>query len=196
MDLNLGYPNNETDNMPEDWEHQKKLEESVLATLRPFESVPMIIIDMLVEAWPGEYKLNEPNVSKLSTETKEESSATSVHPTPDTPFVGGPRVCPCSQSCTSNWRNGRPESGNVSKIKETLRTHDPLSEFAFTLLSKVIPIEAKQNKSIDLSHFSLTGEHVVQLLSAQESVEVLNLCDMQHIATGILREFIPILPNL
>ena len=36
------------------------LEQSVLATLRPFESVPMITIDMLAEAWPGEYKRNSP----------------------------------------------------------------------------------------------------------------------------------------
>ena len=91
------------------------LEQSVLATLRPFESVPMITIDMLAEAWPGEYT---PSQNEL-----EESTTTSVKiPLPslvDLTFL--PALNHALQSGETDrldpfmWL---PE--NASKIKETL----------------------------------------------------------------------------
>jgi hypothetical protein len=45
-------------------------EQSVLDTLRPYESVRMITIDMLTEAWLGEYS-NGPNSAELSIEPKD-----------------------------------------------------------------------------------------------------------------------------
>jgi len=83
--------------------------------------------------------------------------------------------------------------GNVSKIKETLRACNPLSAIGFALLSKVIPGNAK---SIDLSHFTMTVDQLIELLSTREGVEVLNLSHMPQIPANILRKLIPILPNL
>jgi hypothetical protein len=86
--------------------------------------------------------------------------------------------------------------GNSAKIKKTLRAHNPLSAIDLALLSKVITVEVTRSKSIDLSHFSLTGEQLIELLSPQEGVEVLNISHMQQITTDILRQLIPHLPNL
>jgi hypothetical protein len=67
------------------------------------------------------------------------------------------------------------------------------------LLSKAIAVEVTQTKSIDLSLFSLTGEQLIELLSAQEgarlSVEVLNISHMQQITIDILRRLIPLLTS-
>ena len=87
-------------------------------------------------------------------------------------------------------------SGNLSKIKETLRARNPLSATDLALLSRVITVEVTQTKSIDLSHFSLAGEELIELLSAKEGVEVLNISHMQQITIDILRQLIPLLPNL
>jgi hypothetical protein len=161
-----------------------------LNTLHPFESVRMITIDMLAEAWPGEYTSNEPNPEP------KESSTTSTHAAPslvELTFV---------PALNYAIRTGEMDSldpllsGNMSKIKETLRAHDSLSAIGFALLSKVIAVEVMQTKSIDLSHFSLTGGQLIELLSAHECVEVLNISHMQQITTAILRRLIPILPNL
>ena len=177
------------------------LEQSILDTLRPFESVRMITIDMLTEAWPGEYTSDEQNSAGLSIEPKE-SSATSVrvHMPPslvDMTFV------PALNYALQTGETDRLDPfmwlpGNLSKIKETLRAHNPLSAIDLALLSKVIAIEVTQTKSIDLSHFSLTGEQLVELLSAQEGVEVqvLNISHMQQITIDILRQLMPLLPNL
>ena len=86
---------------------------------------------------------------------------------------------------------------NASKIKETLRSRNPLPATDFALLSKFISVElVERTKSIDLSHFSLTGQQVIELLSTHEDVELLSLSHMQHITTDVLRQLIPILPNL
>ena len=85
---------------------------------------------------------------------------------------------------------------NASKIKETLCSLDPLSATDFALLSKFISVKVEQTKSIDLSHFSLTGQQVIELLSTHEDVEVLNLSHMQQITTDMLRQLIPTLPKL
>ena len=179
-------------------DHKKiTLEQSVLNTLLPFESVHMITIDMLAEAWPGEYKSDEPNPAELSIDPKE-SSASSFHMPPslvDMTFV------PALNYTLQTGETDRldpfmwlPE--NLAKIKETLRAHNPLSENDLALLSKVITVEVKQNKSVDLSHFSPTGEQLIELLSAHESVEVLNISHMQQITIDILPQLIPLLPNL
>ncbi|KAF8800188.1 hypothetical protein BYT27DRAFT_7342549 [Phlegmacium glaucopus] len=177
--------------------NENQREQFVLATLRPFESLPMITIDMLAEAWPGEYRPDEPNISGLSPKPKE-SSATSVHMLPslvDMTFV------PALIRALETGETDRLDPlmwlpGNESKVKEILRVRNPMSAIDFGLLSKVIAVEVKQTKSIDLSHFSLTGEQVIGLVSAQESVEVLDLSHMQAITTDILRELVPTLPNL
>jgi hypothetical protein len=176
---------------------EQRQKQSVLAILRPFESVPMITIDMLVEAWPGEYSRDEPNPSGLSLEPKE-PSATSVHILPslvDLTFV--PALNHALQTGETDQLDPLmwlPE--NLSKIKETLRAHNPLSPIGLALLSKIISDEVKKTKSIDLSYFCLTREQVIKLLSIQEGVEALDLSHMQQITTDILRKLISILPNL
>lgn len=179
-------------------DHRKiMLEESVLGTLRPFDSVRMITIDMLSEAWPGEYTSDEPNSAGLPIEPKE-SSATSIHMPPslvDMTFV--PALNHALQTGETDYLDPFmwiPR--NLSKIKETLRTHNPLSAIDLALLSRAITVEVTQAKSIDLSHFSLTGEQLIEVLSAQEGVEVLNISHMQQITIDALRQLIPLLPNL
>ena len=173
------------------------MEQSVLNTLRPFESVRMITIDMLKEAWPGEYTSDEQNSAGLSIEPKE-SSTTFIHMPPslvDMTFV--PALNYALQIGETDcldpfmWL-----PGNLSKIKESLRARNPLSAIDLALLSKVIAVEVTQTKSIDLSHLPLTGEQLIELLSAQEGVEVLNISHMQQITIDILRQLIPLLPNL
>ena len=171
-------------------------EQSVLNTLRPFESVRMITLDMLSEVWPGEYISDEPNPA----DPNESSVTTSIHMPPslvDMTFV------PAINYALQTGETDRLDPfmwlpGNLSKIKETLRAHNPLSENDLALLSKVIAVEVKQNKSIDLSHFSPTGEQLIELLSAHEleGVEVLNISNMQQITIDILRQLIPLLPKL
>ena len=181
------YPKDDSETLDES---RKQLEQSVLNTLRPFESVRMITIDMLAEAWPGEYTSNEPKL-----EPKESSTSLTHVPPSLVELTFIPALNHAIQT-------GETDSldplipGNVSKIKETLRVHDPLSAIGFALLSKVIAVEVMQTKSIDLSHFSLTGEQLIELSSAHECVEVLNISHMQQITTAILRRLIPILPNL
>ena len=178
---------------PDDPDHKlDELEQSVLNTLRPFESVRMITIDMLAEAWPKNYS-NKLNSAGLSIELKD-----TVHMPPslvDMTFV---------PALNSALQTGEIDCldpfmwlpGNLSKIKETLRAHNPLSEIDLALLSKAITVEVTQTKSIDLSRFSLTGEQLIELLSAKKGVEVLNISHMQQITIDILRQFIPLLPNL
>lgn len=169
-----------------------KLEQSVLDTLRPYESVRMITIDMMAEAWPGEYS-NEPNSAELSIESQD-----IIHMPPslvDMTFV---------PALNYALKTGETDSldpfmwlpGNLSKVKEILRAHNPLSANDLALLSKAIAVEVTQTKSIDLSHFSPTGEQLIELISAQEGVEVLNISHMQQITIDILRQLIPLLPNL
>ena len=168
-------------------------EHLVLNTLRPFESVRMITIDMLTEAWPGEYS-NQPNSARSSIAPKD-----IIHMPPslvDLTFV------PALNYALQTGETDRLDPvmylpGNLSKIKETLRTHNPLSAIDLALLSKVISLEVSHTKSIDLSHFSPTGEQLIELLSAQqEDVEVLNISHMQQITISTLRQLIPLLPNL
>ena len=168
------------------------MEQSVLDTLRPYESVRMITLDMLTEAWPGEY-LKEPNFTGLSIEPKDTiymlPSLVDMTFTPALNYVLQTGETDCLDQFM--W-----SPGNLSKIKETLRAHNPLSAIDLALLSKVIAVEFTKTKSIDLSHFSLTGEQLIELLSAQEGVEVLNISHMQQITIDILRQLIPLLPNL
>ena len=100
-----------------------RLEQSVLDTLRPYESVRMITIDMLTDAWPGEYS-NGPNSAELSIEPKD-----TIHMPPslvDMTFV---------PALNSALKTGEIDSldpfmwlpGNLSKIKDVLRAHNPLS---------------------------------------------------------------------
>ena len=187
------YPEVEKDDSetPDNPDHGE-VEQSVLNTLRPYESVRMITIDMLTEAWPGEYS-NKPNSTELSIEPKD-----TIHMPPslvDMTFVPALHYA---------LKTGETDSldqfmwlpGNLSKVKETLRAHNPLSANDLKLLSKVIGVEVTQTKSIDLSHFSLTGDQLVELISPQEGVEILNISHMQQITIDILRQLIPLLPNL
>ena len=173
--------------------HQKQWEQSVLNTLRPFESVPMITIDMLAEAWPGEYTPNGLNSFRLSLELKMSSATSSMLPSlVELTFV--PALNHVLQTGETDYLNPfMLLPSHVSKIKETLRAHNPISEFGFTLLSKLIPVDAK---FIDLSHFSLNGDQLTRLLSLRDSVEVLNLSHMPQMTTDIFRQLITILPNL
>lgn len=165
---------------------ERMFEQSILDTLHPFESVRMITIDMLAEAWPWEYASDGSD------------PATSIHmPTSlvDMTFVPalnyalqtGQTDCLDLFMCSPKY---------LSKIKETLRAHNPISAIDLALLSKVIAIDVTQTKSIDLSHFSLTEEQLIELLSAQEGVEVLNISHMQQITKDNLRQLIPHFPNL
>ena len=169
-----------------------ELEQSVLNTLRPYEFVRMITIDMLIEAWPEEYS-NKPNSAGLTIEPKD-----TIHMPPslvDMTFV---------PALNYALQTGETDSldpfmwlpGNLLKIKETLRAHNPLTAIDMALLSKAIAVEVKQTKSVNLSHFSLTGEQLIELLSTQEGVEALNISHMQQITIDILRQLIRLLPNL
>ena len=171
--------------------HQQ-LERSVLNTLCSFESVPMITIDMLAEAWPGEYMPTpEPSPSGLSLEPKGIYLPPSLVELTFLPALN----YALQTGATDLLDPLMLLPGNVSRIKENLCARNSLSPVAFALLSKVIAIET-QNKSIDLSHFSLTGEQLIKLLSVHKGVEVLNISHMQQITADILRQLIPILPNL
>ena len=185
------YPKHKDDSeLPDDSED---LEKSVLDALRPFESVRMVTVDMLAEAWPGEFKSDEPNFAGLSIEPKE--STIHMPSLVDMTFV--PALNYALQTGETDcldqflWL-----PGNLPKIKETLRAHNPLTAIDLALLSKAIAVEVMQAKSIDLSYFSLTGEQLIEVLTAQEGVEVLNISHLQQITIETLRKLIPLLPNL
>jgi hypothetical protein len=139
--------------------------------------------------------MNQTNPAGLSIELKE-PSATSIHMPPssavDMTFV--PALNYALQTGETDcldplmWL-----PGNSSKIKETFRAHNPLSAINLALLSKAIAVGVTQTKFIDLSLFFLTGEQLIELLSAQEGVEVLNISHMQQTTIGILRRLIPLL---
>lgn len=152
-------------------DQRKKWEQSVLAALRPFESLPMVtMIDMSAEAWPGEYTQGEPNHFGLSPKPKELSA--SVHMLPslaDLTFVLL-SIMHFNLAKQTFWDPLIWLPGNPSKIKEILHIDNPLLAVDFALLSKVTPFEVEQTKTIDLSHFSMTGEQVLKLVSAQEGV--------------------------
>jgi hypothetical protein len=59
------------------------------------------------------------------------------------------------------------------KFIEDQRDPNPLSAIDLALLSKAIVFEVTQTKSIYLSHFSLTGEQLIELLSAQEGSHII-----------------------
>ena len=189
------YPKVKMDDSETPDHYQIMLEQFVLSTLRPFESVRMITIDMLTEARPGEYTSDEPNSAGLSIEPEESSATvTSIHTPPslvDMTFNSALQTSEMDYLGPFMWL-----PGNLSKIKVALRAHNPLSAIDLVLLSKAIAVEVTQSKSIDLSHFLLTGEQLIELLSAQEGVEVLNMSPMQQITIDVLRQLIPLLPNL
>lgn len=129
-------------------------------------------------------------LNDLLLQLTKESSATSIYTLPslvDLTFV------PALNCALQTGETDRTDPfmwlpGNVSRIKETLRAHNPLSAIGFARLSKV---EVTQTKSIDLSHFSLTTERLIELLSAHEGAGGgLNISYMQQITMGILRQLI------
>ena len=127
--------------------HQKQGEQFVLNTLRPFESVPMITIDMLARRihaeWteiPPDYLLDQRCPALTSSmlpslvELTFVPALNHVLQTGETDYLDPFMLLP----------------SHVSKIKETLRAHNPISEFGFTLLSKLIPVDAKIYRSFPL----------------------------------------------
>lgn len=136
--------------------------------LRPFDSLPIISIRNLSEAWPGEYQ-----VPKLTPEGPRKEKLK------DFPSLADLALRPAVEQVllTGNVDQLGPFLLIPSKavnIMEILRSQsNPIPETGIPLLAKILDLEPQCKETFNLSNLILSDQQFFELLSRRMDTEVL-----------------------
>ncbi|KAF7352889.1 hypothetical protein MVEN_01256200 [Mycena venus] len=181
-----------------DQEGVKETEEDVQKKIDALRDERLMKLDVLVEAWPREYK------SSVPTEPAEDA-------TTDTPGVASnpvPSLADLSlkPAIEHGLETGETEGledlvwhpGKADLMWPILRNQKPFPDSGMSLLTKVVQHEVGSDKSLDLSGFSLSDSQLASLLTfaGVEEVELLNLSHNSIFTADGLRQILPSTPKL
>lgn len=86
--------------------------------------------------------------------------------------------------------------GKAALIKDALQKRNSLPDHAITLITKIISQEVQKSKGLDLSHWALTSEQIVKLVSEQMGVESLCLSHNHHVTKTTILEVLSTKPTI
>lgn len=149
----------------------------------------MITIDKLAEAWPHEYR---------STRTP---PAQVQHEVLQVPCLADLSVEPAVNYALDVGQIETLESlfdipGKAALIKGALQKQISLPDDATTLVAKILSQNVLKSKELDLSHWPLTSEQVVKLVSEQMDVECLCLSHNHHVTKTTVLEVLSAQPTV
>ncbi|EDR04956.1 uncharacterized protein LACBIDRAFT_330180 [Laccaria bicolor S238N-H82] len=188
------YPNHQ-DTSKEPLDTQKKeereIEQDVLATIASLDDAPLITIDKLAEAWPYEYRSTRTPPEQVQHEVLQ-LEAPSLADLSVEPAVN--HALEVGQIETLEVLFNIP--GKAALIKDALQKQISLPDHATTLVAKIISQEVQKSKELDLSHWALTSEQVVKLVSEQMGVESLCLSHNHHVTKTTVLEVLSAQPTI
>ncbi|KAF8974188.1 hypothetical protein BDZ97DRAFT_1772299 [Flammula alnicola] len=153
-------------------------EQIVMSILPAFDSIPLISIHKLAEAWPR--FAPEETVIEVINES-------------ELPSLTDLALPPALELALRNGDNGDNEKfeqllflpDKARKIRDILRAQSPMPD-----------AEVKHDKFIDLSGFHLTGEQVIAVLPQDGDVEILKLSHNDQVKIDTVEKVLTMYPSL
>ncbi|KAF8971382.1 hypothetical protein BDZ97DRAFT_1913870 [Flammula alnicola] len=169
-------------------------EQTVVSTFRGFDSIPLVSIHKLAEAWPREYKAPRDSAP----------GETVVEAADELPSLADLTLGPALELALRNDDNAGTEQlerllflpDKARKIMDTLRNQSPMPDAGVSLLAKLLNAEVKDNKVINLSGFHLTGAQIIAVLPQDGDVEVLELSHNDQVKVDTVEKVITMYPSL
>lgn len=170
-------------------EESELIEQDVLATIASLDNTPLITIDKLAEAWPREYQSARTPPAQVQHEVLQAPCLAdlSVEPAVNHALEVG-------QIETLEILFDIP--GKAALIKDALQNRSSLPDHATALVAKIISQEVQNSKELDLSHWALTAEQVVKLVSEQMGVESLCLSHNHQVTKTTVLEVLSAQPTI
>ncbi|KIM36187.1 hypothetical protein M413DRAFT_427845 [Hebeloma cylindrosporum] len=170
--------------------------EPFLSTLRPYESVPLLTIQTLAEAWPDEYGALVPATE--ATEVAGNNQQPREFPLL-ADLVLKPAVEQALLSGSHELELIMAISDKRCKIKEILRSRqDPIPASGIPLLSKLVELEIydQPTKTVDLSQYLLSDHQILDIVAQHPDLGVLNLSHNKQITIAVVENLLVALPKL
>jgi hypothetical protein len=164
-------------------------EQDILATITSLDDAPLITIDKLADAWPHEYRSAKTPPTQVQ------------HAVLQAPCLADLSVEPAVNHALEVGHIETLEllfdiPGKAALIKDALQKRVSLPDPATTLVAKFISQEVQKSKELDLSHWALTSEQVVKLVSEQVGVESLCLSHNHHVTKTTVLEVLSAQPTI
>ena len=182
------------DSRADDSEDEEGSEESVLSTIHPFKSVPLITMQTLAEAWPKEYKAMAP-AEEVARNDEQPRGVPAL-----TDLALGPaleQVLLTGDIDEFELIMAIPDK--TAKIKEILlsRQHS-IPDSGIPLLEKLFEPEiyGQHEKTIDLSQFPLLGQQIFDITTRQLDLDTLNLSHNKRVSIDVIERLLVTLPRL
>ncbi|KAJ7667919.1 hypothetical protein DFH06DRAFT_1183916 [Mycena polygramma] len=165
-----------------------EVEADVQEKIDSLRAEPLMKLDVLVEAWPGEY------AHKPATENTSETASLVSPPIPSLADLSlepavkhGVEIGETEELEGLVWHPGK-----ATQMKSILRGQTPFPDSGLSLLAKVVQHEAESDETFDLSSFSLSASQIVSLLttSSLEKIQVLKLSHNPNVTVDVLRQIL------
>ncbi|KAJ7699973.1 hypothetical protein B0H17DRAFT_271998 [Mycena rosella] len=175
----------------------KETEEDVQKKIDSLRHERMMTLDVLVEAWPREYR---PSVQTL-VEDPAPASTNSI------PSLADLTLKPAVEHGIQTGETDELEAlvwmpGKAGLIKSVLRTQNPFPDSGLPLLAKVVEHESGSDKTVlDLSGLPLSDSQIVSLLTGtlsetKDSIELLKFSYNHNITVDVLPQVLSATPML
>jgi hypothetical protein len=169
-------------------------EESVLSTVHPFKSVPLITMQTLAEAWPAEYKATAP---------AEELARNDEQPQ-GLPTLSDLALGPALEQVLLTGDIDEFEliiaiPDKTAKMKELLRSRQhSIPDSGIPLLEKLFESEiyGQREKLVDLSQLPLSGQQIFDIIIRQPDLDTLNLSHNERVSIDVVERLLVALPRL
>ena len=178
----------------EEGDSSLSLEESVLSTIHPFESVPLITIQALAEAWPNEYTATAPAEEVAKNDEQPQGLPTltdlALEPALEQVLLSGN---------TDEFELIIAIPDKIAKIKEILRSlQNPIPDSGIPLLKKIFEPEiyGQHEKTVDLSQLPISSQQIFDIVVRQADIDVLNLSHNERVSVDIVERLLVTLPKL
>ncbi|KIM39384.1 hypothetical protein M413DRAFT_75082 [Hebeloma cylindrosporum] len=175
-------------------EDSKALEEDVLSAIHPFQSVPLITMEVLSEAWPYEYTASGA-AEEMNRNDEQPQGLPSL-----TDLALGPaleQVLLSGDIDSFELIMAIPDK--AAKIQNILCSRQkPIPDSGIPLLKKLFNSEiyVRDEKSLDLSHLALLDQQIFEIATQLEHLDVLNLSHNDQASIYGVEKILVALPRL
>ena len=176
-----------------------RVNESVLSTLYPYETVSLLTLQQLAEAWPEEYRAKTP-----ASEDGEDAGDDDQSQEPPTLFELA--FAPALEQLLLNGDVDTRILGVImatpkktSKIKEVLRSRQsPIPDSGLPLLSRLLECElhGQHQKSADISGLSLSCRQILDIVTQHPDLDTLNISSNSQVTIDVVEKLLVTLPKL
>jgi hypothetical protein len=173
----------------------ESVDERILSTLRPYESVPLITFQTLAEAWPDEYVKVVAPAKEVAGDGDQPQMV---------PLLADLVLKPAVEHALFSGSIDELEfimaiSDKRSKIKEILRSRqDPIPDSGIPLLSKLLELETydQHEKTLDISQFPLSDHQILDIVAQHADLGVLNISHNKQVTIDVVEKLLVALPKL